>query len=269
MQKILIIVAVILATCVGCQWNLRPSDDDGAATVSIDRYDQIERIYLTTGDFAALQQLKTDYPIQTRTLIEDVLGIGQVSDSDINVRFFVFFQDTTLQTILSDVEKQYADMADVSRELNRAFLRLRQLLPEVSMPNVYTQVGSLDQSIVVGDGLLGISLDKYLGEKYPLYLKYDYTPQQRSMMTRQYIVPDCIAFFLLSRYPLLCDATDEAHQWHMAKIQYVVNRVTGRNVFDHPLISRVDSLVKDQKNFSVDKLLTQSPLAASYLCEER
>ena len=162
----------MLAACVGCQWNLRPSDDNDAVAVNIDRYDQIERIYLTTGDFAALQQLKTAYPIQTRTLIEDVLGIGQVSDSDINMRFLVFFQDTTLQTILSDVETQYADMSDVSRELNRAFLRLRQLLPEVSLPNVYTQVGSLDQSIVVGDGLLGISLDKYLGESYPLYEKY-------------------------------------------------------------------------------------------------
>lgn len=269
MQKILIIVVVMLAACVGCQWNLRPSDDNDAVAVNIDRYDQIERIYLTTGDFAALQQLKTAYPIQTRTLIEDVLGIGQVSDSDINMRFLVFFQDTTLQTILSDVETQYADMSDVSRELNRAFLRLRQLLPEVSLPNVYTQVGSLDQSIVVGDGLLGISLDKYLGEDYPLYLKYNYTPQQRSMMTRQYIVPDCIGFFLLSRYPLLCDATDEAHQWHMAKIQYVVNRVTGREVFDHPLISRVDSIVKGQKNFSIDKLLAQSPLAASHPNVER
>ena len=255
MQKILIIVVVMLAACVGCQWNLRPSDDDDAASVGIERYDQIERIYLTTGDFAALQQLKTIYPIQTRTLIEDVLGIGQVSDSDINMRFLVFFQDTTLQTILADVETQYADMTDVSRELNRAFFRLRQLLPEMSLPNVYTQVGSLDQSIVVGDGLLGISLDKYLGEDYPLYLKYDYTSQQRSMMTRQYIVPDCIGFFLLSRYPLPFDSTDEAHQWHMAKIQYVVNRVTGREVFTHPLISRVDSMVKGQKAFSVDKLL--------------
>ena len=40
-----------------------------------------------------------------------------------------------------------------------------------------------------------------MGENYPLYKKF-YTPQQRSTMSRQYIVPDCLTFYLLSIYPM-------------------------------------------------------------------
>ena len=66
------------------------SEDDEA--IAIDRYDRIQSLYLTTGDFSALQQMNTVYPMQTRTLIEDVLRIGKVDDPETNSRFFRFFQ---------------------------------------------------------------------------------------------------------------------------------------------------------------------------------
>ena len=38
-----------------------------------DFHDILEYRYLTTGDFSALQSMNTEYPIETRTLIEDVI----------------------------------------------------------------------------------------------------------------------------------------------------------------------------------------------------
>ena len=153
----------------------------------IDRYDRLEYRYLTTGDFSALQQMNTEYPIETRTLIEDVVKIGEITDPDINTKFLKFYQDTTLQSIIAAVESE--------------FKRLRQLLPNVAIPRVYAQISALDQSIVVGNGTIGISLDKYLGPNYPLYAKF-YSPTQRKQMSREYILPDCMTFYLMSVYPL-------------------------------------------------------------------
>jgi hypothetical protein len=51
------------------------------------------------------------------------------------------------------------------------------MLPGIVVPRIYTQIGSLDQSIVVDDSILGISLDKYLGADHPVYLRYGYTEQ--------------------------------------------------------------------------------------------
>ncbi len=59
--------------CVGCQWKLKLNMNDGNTVAVIERYDRIETLYLTTGDFSALQKMNTSYPVETRTLIEDVL----------------------------------------------------------------------------------------------------------------------------------------------------------------------------------------------------
>ena len=83
MKKIYFLLFAILFACVGCQWKLSWVTDD-EISIEVERYDRIQSLYLTTGDFSALQQMNTDYPMQTRTLIEDVLKIGKVNDPEIN-----------------------------------------------------------------------------------------------------------------------------------------------------------------------------------------
>ena len=250
MRKYYLFVLLLLTVCLGCQWHLKSSEEETKdQRVKIERYDRIETLFLTTGDYSALQQMNTEYSLQTRTLIENVLCLGNVDESDINNRFYGFYQDSTLQSILTEVQSQYENMDDVSSQLSEAFERLHQLLPEIELPRVYTQITALDQSIVVGDGLLGISLDKYLGEDYPLYKRYGYSDRQRAMMNRSYIVPDCIGFFLLSLYP-----SENIHS-HMPKIQYVVNRAVGTKVFDDDPVNQVEKYMMEHNHLSVGELL--------------
>ena len=102
--------------------------------IAIDRYDRIQSLYLTTGDFSALQQMNTVYPMQTRTLIEDVLRIGKVNDTQINTKFLRFYQDTTLQTLIAEAEQQYANVEDLNKELTTAFKYLRDNISGLETP---------------------------------------------------------------------------------------------------------------------------------------
>jgi len=257
-RQLFILALLLMAVCMGCQWQAEKAEEhDQEQDVVIERYDRIESMYLSMADFAALHQMRTDYPVQTRTLIENVLQLGPVNDPEINNRLLVFFQDSTLQALVAEVERQYKDVGDLNKQLTNAFRRLSKLFPEIQLPHVYTQIGSLDQSIVVTDSLLGISLDKYLGADHPIYLRYGYTEQQRSMMTREYIVPDCLGFYLLSLYPLT-DAeslSDEQHLWHMSKIQSVVNQVMGTRIFSNEYIEKLDDYMKSHPEMSTAKML--------------
>ena len=95
-----------MVTCIGCELHLKPNDTgDGDKDLSLHRYDRIQSLYLTTGDFTALQQMNLVYPMQTRTLIEDVLKLGRVNDPDINNKFLNFYQDTVLQALINEVEQ--------------------------------------------------------------------------------------------------------------------------------------------------------------------
>ena len=249
-----------MLSCVGCEWQLKSDETD--TEIAVDRYDRIQSLYLTTGDFSALQQMNTAYPTQTRTLIEDVLRIGKVNEPDINMKFLRFYQDSTLQTLVNEAEQQYANMDDINQELTKAFQYLLKHIPEMEVPVIYAQIGSLDQSIIVGNGQIGICLDKYLGADYALYQKqdYGYSQEQKNMMQRQYIVPDCIGFYLLSLYPMPFDRqlSQEERDMHMAKIQWVVNNALGRMVFNNALVNRVDEYMKRNKNMTLGGLLANN-----------
>ena len=197
-RKIFYILFSVIFLCSACELKLKPYDDnDEYSLIEVSRYDRLESRYLTTGDFSALQQMNMDYPIETRTLVEKMLRLGEVSDPDISTRFLRFYQDSVLQTLIADVEAEYANMNDINIRFRKSFDNLTELLPNLPVPNIYAQIGALDQSIVIGEKMIGISLDKYMGADYPLYQKY-YTADQRKSMTRKYIVPESLAFYLLS-----------------------------------------------------------------------
>ncbi|MBQ9186916.1 MAG: gliding motility protein GldB [Prevotella sp.] len=256
MRKVYAILVIIMLICIGCQWQLKPnSDAAGKRQVSIQRYDRIESLYLTTGDYSALQQMNTNYPTQTRMLIEDMLQLGPVNAPGINTRFLHFFQDSTLQNMLYDVQQQYADLDDLNEEFTQAFEKLALLLPSVTVPEIYTQIGSFDQSIIVGNNMLGISLDKYLGRDYPFYQSH-YTDEQRRLMVRSMIVPDAIAFYLLSLFPLPSARQVPANRVrHMGRIQWVVQQAVGRNVYDNAEVAAVEQLMKGNDSTDVEQLL--------------
>ena len=72
---------------MSCEWKLKPlSEKEEGKVFAVQRYDRLESLYLTTGDFSALQQMETDYPMETRTLIENVLKLGVIDDHEINNR---------------------------------------------------------------------------------------------------------------------------------------------------------------------------------------
>ena len=258
MRKVYYLLLAVLLGCISCEWQLK-SFDDQDVTVVVDRYDRVQSLYLTTGDFSALQQMNTVYPQQTRTLIEDVLRIGKVNDQQINTIFLRFYQDSTLQTLISDSEQQYANMDDINQQLTEAFSYLKDQIPNLEVPNVYAQIGSLDQSVIVGNGAIGICLDKYLGEDYPLYHRedYGYSAEQRQMMTRRYITPDCVGFFLLSLYPMPMDRplSQKERDTHIGKIQWVVNQVLGKELFNTQYVQMIERYMKKHQDTIVEQLL--------------
>ena len=248
-----LLLLLLVAAFLGCQWKLKSSvQQQQQEQVMIERFDRLEIQYLTTGDYGALQHMNTEYSAQMMTLVESVLRLGHLDEPGINDRFFEFYQDSTLQVLLSDVSRKFDNLDAINDELSKAFERMHKMFPNLRLPRVYAQVSALDESIVVGNGLLAISLDKYMGESYPLYLHFGYSEEQRRMMTPQYIVPDCVGFFLLSVFP---PNGDESHK---ARVQYVVNQIMERKVFDDEQITLVEHYMQSHKELTPDKLLTEA-----------
>ncbi len=258
MKKIYSILFLVVLIFCSCEFKLKPnSTENHQGLVEVQRFDRLESRYLTTGDYSALQQMNTNYPMETRTLIEDVLKLGDVNDAKIYAKFLSFYQDSVLQVIISDAEEEYACMDDINKALSNAFSKLQKYLPNVPPPNVYAQVGDLAQSIVVAESSIGISLDKYLGKNYPIYKKY-YTETQRQSMTRNYIVPDCMMYYILSLYPMNKSTfrSKTEQKIHIGKIMWITNKVLGKHYYNSEGIDIVNCYMKKHKQVSITTLLT-------------
>lgn len=192
--------------------------------------------YLSTGSFMTWQKLSTDYPCETRALVEDVLHLGTVDGELIGDSLRTFYADSTLVKVRKDVEQRFSDISPYEKQLGRAFNRLKAECPDFVTPYVYCQNSAFNQSIVVGDSLLGISLDKYLGANYPAYQKYFYE-NQRATMEPQRIVQDCLTFYLAQQY-IRPQTEKNPHpnllDWmiHQAKIAWVVAQLTDNCLLD-------------------------------------
>lgn len=252
----ILLFAASVVFCAACGYDLRLPGTDETADIEVMRFDRLESRYLQNGDFSALQQMETDYPMETRTLIEDILRIGTVEDQDINSKFLAFYQDSVLQTLISDAETEYASMDDISRRLTEVFRRLRSHVPTIDVPRVYAQITALDQSILIDDRSIAISIEKYLGEDYALYERY-YSPEQRKGMSRSNIVPDCVCFYLMSLYPLddFEKTSQQERDIHVGKIMWVCNEVLGEEVFRSKYVDIIAAYVELNDEATVADLL--------------
>ena len=187
-------ILLLALCCIGLwSWLARPWEAWGSKpeTLHIDRYDRVLDEFVSLGSNTALARMNMDYPRETKLLIENVLAIGHVDEPDIEKRLRTFYLDSTVQSLLEEVHRQYADMTDIEEAFEQAFADERRADPAFRTPRVYAQISCLKQSVIVADTLIGISLDKYLGADFPLYKDY-YTAEQRQQMTRDNIVSDAM-----------------------------------------------------------------------------
>ena len=224
--SLLIILMSMLFT--SCGISTGKGTEQKEEEISVLRYDKLLSEYVRSNSFSAMQKLTMDYRMPTKILIEDVLSIGTVKDDTISQRLQKFYSDTTLVRLLSDVEAKYPNLDEVEKGLNKGFRKLKKEVPDTKVPFIYSQVSAFNESIILVDSLLGISLDKYMGEDYPLYKRFYYDYQCRSMRPDR-IVPDCFVFYLLSKYafPFQEGSCLLDMMLHYGKINYVVQKLLG------------------------------------------
>lgn len=215
---IFLLLCVLLTACTGSwqRW-VDTSDED----VKIIRYDEVMDDFVSMNSYSALMRLNTEFSLQTSMLIEDILTIGNVEDPGIDRKLRAFYQDSIVQCLYREVRRQYVNMDPEEELLSEVFTKLKKADSSFVVPRIYTQVCALNESIVIGDSLVGVGLDKYLGEDYPLYKDYYYTYQRRTM-ERSQIVPDILYYYLGDQYGVHDNRTLLQRMVFAGKIHWVI-----------------------------------------------
>lgn len=138
-----------------------------------------------------LPQLRQKYKgfMQLFSYVINTGDINEASFGDFLVRFCT---DKQNNDVFDLTMKLYPDVKNIEEELREAFRHYLYYFPDKSVPEIFTCITGFNNSIITGDSVLGIGLDRYLGadcEYYPRLEIYNYLAAR---MTKDNIVPDCL-----------------------------------------------------------------------------
>ena len=158
--------------------------------------------------FASVNELEQEIPVLQKeygNFFElfnlHMIGIGNPEDENYYPQLHDFLTDTMVVG-LKEKADQIIDKKKLKADFTKTFKYYHYYFPEKAIPSIYTCISGFNQSVVLADSLIGISLDKYLGADRKDYLRLGIPAYKVRNMHPLKIVPDALYFWALTEYPM-------------------------------------------------------------------
>lgn len=145
-------------------------------------------------------------------LFSMVINTGDINEDSFGDFLLRFCSDKQNNEVYDLTMKQFPDVKSIETGLQDAFSHYLYYFPGRAVPAVFTCITGFNNSIITGDSLLGISLDRYLGADCPYYPRLNIYKYLATRMTPENIVPDCMYGWAVS-------------EWDFAVLKYSADNV--------------------------------------------
>lgn len=152
-------------------------------------------------------------------LFSMVINTGDINDPSFGDFLLRFCSDKQNNEVYAMTMKKYPDVSGIEHRLQDAFRHYLYYFPGKIVPDVYTCISGFNNSIIAGDSVLGISLDRYLGADCEYYPRMNIYTYLAARMTEENIVPDCMYGWAAS-------------EWDFASLKYPADNVLAEIVHD-------------------------------------
>jgi hypothetical protein len=201
----LFIIVLLFTGVSSCQRNpLKVDVSDVAINFAFKSYD--DDLFASAGHLEqAVPALQEEYGKFFDLFNYEMIGIGGPDDETFYPQLRDFLHDT-LVTGLKDEVAAEINKRQLETDFTDAFKHYHYYFPDKVVPSVYTCISGLNQSVVLADSLIGISLDKYLGPDLAHYYQMGIPAYKIRNMHPKKIVPDAIYFWGMTEYPMRASA---------------------------------------------------------------
>ena len=125
-------------------------------------------------------------------LFSFVINTGDINEPSFGDFLLRFCSDKQNNDVYALTMKRYPDIKPVEGGLQEAFSHYLYYFPKKSVPAIFTCITGFNNSIIIGDSVLGIGLDRYLGADCEYYPRLDIYKYIAARMTPENIVSDCM-----------------------------------------------------------------------------
>lgn len=148
------------------------------------------------------QELRKQFIQKDKNLINALattLNIKESSTEDQLNKIVKYYENPLLLSLYNDTQNKFAEISEINNELNIAISNVKAIFPTAIVPTFAFHVSGLKENIIYTDGIISLSIDKYMGVDYPLYQGY-FFPTQLAEMQSSLIVRDFIKAWLMADY---------------------------------------------------------------------
>ncbi|MDL2278386.1 gliding motility protein GldB [Parabacteroides sp. OttesenSCG-928-G07] len=192
----LIFFIIMLTGCSGINSNKYAN----AQSVHIERFDSTLYAYLDKAEPQTKTELEANYHDMLDILAKSLFKVNS-SDPDFYRKLISYYAEPTLWGLYTDALSSFSDINHIEQELGSGFAFFENELNNFQIPQLYMHVSGLQQNILVGNDIISLSIDKYLGgENYSFYKNY-FQPWQLIKMHRSFVAPDYLLGWLMAEYP--------------------------------------------------------------------
>ena len=140
---------------------------------------------------AKLEELKSKYGSFLQ-LFSYVINTGDINDPSFADFLTRFCTDKQNNDVFSMTKEIYPDLSEFEKSIEEAFRHYLYYFPAKQVPSVYTCITGFNRSIIIGENILGVGLDRYLGADCKYYPQLEIYNYLAAKMTPDHIVADCI-----------------------------------------------------------------------------
>ncbi len=183
-----------------------------------------ESLFLAEGELEQkLPELNSEYGEFWSIFTNQMIRIGGIDSVDFLPQLSSFLQDTVVLEAKKMVDETI-DKKQLEKDFFNALKHYKYYFPEKNVPGVYTCISGFNQSIVVTENLIGVSLDKYLGEDCNYYPMLGMSNYKIKNMHPGKIVPDAMYAWALTDYPIKAKADKLIeHMVYRGKLLYFLD----------------------------------------------
>jgi hypothetical protein len=169
--------------------------------ISIERFEQDLFNSDTTDIIGQMQQWDAKYPNFLKVYFEGIMKFGKLDDPALLDIVADYSSNIYMKELKEDCDSVFGDFEKEKKYLEMAMGNYKHHFPSKPTPRFITYVSGFNNQIILGDSLVGIGLDMFLGPTYEYYFTTNIPRYIIQKFDRKYLPVNTIKGILQGDFP--------------------------------------------------------------------
>jgi hypothetical protein len=164
----LILILTLLASCKHSN-RFKVDLKENDTTIYHVRFDKLLGAGTTSALISDPVGLYNENPEFFDLYTQRIIRIGRLTDSVFSRQSELFVTDSIYLMVFDSVQHTFKNSVALEKIVSDGLVRFHYFFPTKDLPKVYYYLSGFNESVMVAPGMLGISLDNYLGSSHTFY----------------------------------------------------------------------------------------------------